>query len=121
MNCIWCGKPSVEEEEIEVIQVGGSEVIWMHKLCAQRYFAECETEQEKFWAHEIPKFIRGEASAVAPGTVGEIEAQTAKLLVSQTPDLAGPENWRALRAAVAANGRAGRLPGTTKEVTYEDE
>jgi len=96
-HCTGCGKPAAEGEEIEVIQVSSREGMWMHPPCAQRYYKWCEKEQEKFWTHnEIPKFVRGEASDITPGTVGESLAKIAKHLVSQTPALARPENWRAL-------------------------
>ena len=48
------------------------------------------------------KFVRGEASGIKPGTVGEAGAKIAKDLIAKNPSLALPENLQKLIAAVEA-------------------
>jgi hypothetical protein len=81
-GCTGCGKPAAEGEEIEIVQASSSEGLWMHRPCAERYFEWCEKEHEDFYANEVMKFVRGEASGITPGTVGEARA---KGLVSIRP------------------------------------
>jgi hypothetical protein len=101
-RCAWCGKPGTKGEEIEIIQVSRCEGLWMHPPCTQGYSEWCEREDEYFWVNEVLKFVRGEVSPIKPGTAGEGAAKIAKDLITKTPSLARPENWRLLRAAVEA-------------------
>jgi hypothetical protein len=101
-RCLGCGKPAAEGEEIEIIQTSSSEGLWMHPPCAERYGEWCKKEHEDFYAIEVMKFVRGEASDIRPGTVGEAWAKIAKDLIAKTPSLALPENLQELIAAVEA-------------------
>jgi hypothetical protein len=105
-ECAGCGKAAAVGEEIKVIQSSSSEGIWMHLPCAQAYLEWCEKEEEDFYADNVMKFVRGEASGIEPDTVGAATAKIAKDLIARTPSLALPENRRDLMAAVEAIWRA---------------
>ena len=63
-------------------------------------WAALAEQQEREFYDEVVKFIRGEPNNIGPGTVGMIEAEIAKRLVAESPDLLAAENRPALIKAV---------------------
>ena len=74
----------------------------MHLNCEKLYSEFCKKQEEDFYANEVLTFVRGEASGIKPGTVGEARAKIAKDLIAKNPSLALPENLQELIAAVEA-------------------
>ena len=66
---------------------------------------KAKAKRTERWAHEdyekLMKYVRGEKNDIKTGRVGETWARNAKVLISENPELALPENWKALlRAAM---------------------
>jgi hypothetical protein len=99
--CIWCGKPAIVGEKIEIVQTSSREALWMHQNCEELYSEVCEKQEADFYANVL-KFVRGEPSDITPGTVGEARAKIAKDLIGSNPSLAFPDNLQQLKAAVEA-------------------
>jgi hypothetical protein len=99
--CIWCGKPAIVGEKIEIVQTSSREALWMHQNCEQLYSEDCEKREADFYANVL-KYVRGEPSDITPGTVGEATAKIAKDLIGSNPSLAFPDNLQQLKAAVEA-------------------
>ena len=95
LTCSWCGNPDDDR-----IFEESPWAPWMHLNC-ERPYSEF-FEEYGFYAVEVLKFVRGEASAIMPRTVGEAEAKIAKDLIGMNPSLALPENLQQLVAAVEA-------------------
>ena len=100
-TCTWCGKPAAYGERIEIVQISSSEALWMHQDCEELDSEFCKKQKENFYAN-VMKFVRGEPSGIIPGTVGEVQAKIAKVLIAKNPSLALPENLQELIAAVEA-------------------
>ena len=45
-----------------------------------------ERDEQDFF-NEVVKFVRGEAHDIKPGTIGMIQAEIAKQLIAESPDL----------------------------------
>ena len=97
LTCSWCGNPDDDRIFGEPPRAP-----WMHLNCERLYSEFFREEHENFYAVEVLKFVRGEASAIMPGTVGEAEAKIAKVLIGMNPSLALPENLQQLVFAVEA-------------------
>jgi len=58
-------------------------------------------QHEREFYDDVVKFIRGEPNNIKPGTVGMIEAEIAKRLVAESPDLLAMDKRLELIKAVA--------------------
>ena len=102
-TCSWCGKPAADGEKVEILSM----LVKRGKVDAPQLREAlqrdvCKKDDENFYAVEVMKFVRGEASGIKPGTVGETRAKIAKDLIAKNPSLALPENLQGLIAAVEA-------------------
>ena len=57
----------------------------MHLNCERLYSEFCKKREEDFYANDVMKFVRGEASGIKPGTLGEVSAKIAKDLIANPP------------------------------------
>jgi len=85
---------------------------------------------ENFHA-ELLKYLRGEPNEIRPGTIGMIQAEIAKRLVENEPELLLPENKEKLRSeidavydrehAVRVTLTPEEIAATAMSVTHEDD
>jgi hypothetical protein len=85
ITCCWCGNPAADGEKVEVVQVSSREALWMHLNCERLYSEFSKKRKENFYAVDVLRFVRGEASDITPGTVGENLAKIAKDLIAKCP------------------------------------
>ena len=105
-----CGAPShilsaVEEAFDTEIVSEDEPQYWGFDTQAQwdRWQATLAAKHEAEFYEDMMKYVRGEPNDLRPGTIGQKEAEKAKALIANDPDLALPENKTELLKAASAD------------------